>query len=104
MNDKPTVPAIVCTLKPKELATRRLEWSDLSALAVSFEQLPNGVASSYPLELRDDIEDLVDRERSCCGSWMDSALGEVHGLLRLELTTSNPDGVAVIHAMTSTAD
>lgn len=92
-------PPIVCTLDDRELAKRGLEWSDLGALALTTERLDRGIASTYPLEIADQVEDLATRESSCCGTWLSTAVNRTNDVVRLELTTENPDGLAVILAM-----
>jgi len=94
-----TVPPVVCTLAPAELAERGLEWSDLAGLSLTSEQIEDGVASTYPLEVADAVMDLANREASCCGSWLNCSAREVDGVIRLELTTRNPEGLAVITKM-----
>ncbi len=90
---------VVCTLTIKALAERTLEWSDLAQLVVQREELPNGVASTYSLADADEIEDLAGRELQCCGSWLDITTERIDGHLQLKLTTSSPDGLAVIRKM-----
>lgn len=94
-----TPPPIVCTLSAAELAERGLEWSDLGPLALTSERIDGGIASTYPLEIADQVEDLANRESSCCGTWLSAAVSRVDGVVRLELTTANPDGLAIIVSM-----
>lgn len=96
-------PAVACTLGQKDLAERVLEWSDLRDLAISAVAIEGGVASTYPADLRDRIADLVDRERSCCGTWLVSKMSPHDDGVLLSLTTTNPDGLAVIERMVAPA-
>lgn len=90
---------VACTLDPKQRAARRIEWADLGSLARSTEPVPGGVASTFDLSLADGIEDLADRELSCCGSWLTITSSRSADTIRLELTAANPEGQAVIEAM-----
>ena len=94
----PAPPPVVCTLTTKALAAQTLEWNDLAPLALSSVALPNGARSTFALEHADVVEDLATREMDCCGSWLDvsATRGDV---ITLELTTTNPDGIALIHAV-----
>lgn len=102
MSTTEPVPPVVCTLTRKELVVRGLEWSDLSDLALTSEAIDGGVASTYPAELTDKLADLVNREMSCCGTWMNSTVEQLGATehrgktVRLELTTTNPDGLDLI--------
>lgn len=91
-----TVPPVVCTLSVGGRAERGLEWSDLAALSLTSERIEGGVASTYPLDLADKIEDLANREITCCGSWLDIASSRGDDMIRIELTTTNPEGLEMI--------
>jgi hypothetical protein len=93
------VPPVVCMLSIGARADRELEWSDLAGLALTSERLDNGIVSTFPLGLADAIDDLVEREQQCCGSWLDASVAAMVDSVRLELTTSNPEGVALIMSM-----
>jgi len=90
---------VACTLNDEQFQSQCLEWPDLNALSLSAEKIVNGMSSTYPLELLDQIEDLASRESSCCGSWLSIDVRTVDDVVRLTLTTSNPEGLAVINAM-----
>lgn len=92
--------APTCTLGPDDRSARELEWSDLGSVAVSTEQIEHGIASTFPLDLYSQIEDLANREYECCGSWLDSSITIAGDLVRLELTTSSIDGRALLDSMT----
>ncbi|MDW3217769.1 MAG: hypothetical protein R8F63_04075 [Acidimicrobiales bacterium] len=91
-------PPVTCTLTTKELAGRTLEWGDLGPRALDRTELENGVRTTYPLAMAGPIERLATAERACCGSWLDIEV-RLDDVLTLELTTSNPDGLAIIRAM-----
>lgn len=100
--DEP-VPPVVCTLTIDKLAEQKLEWSDLAPLALSREDIAGGTASTYPLKLADKIEDLAEREISCCGSWLTIAHERHDDHLALRLTTTNPEGVDLIRSFSEVA-
>ncbi len=91
-------PPVVCTLTTLEMAAQTLEWVDLAPLALSRHDVDGGVASTYPLVLADQIEELASRETSCCGSWLTIAHERGDDEFRLRLTTTNPDGVDLIRS------
>lgn len=91
-------PPVVCTLSLGKRAVQQLEWSDLAPLALTREAVDGGVVSTYPLALADQIEELAAREISCCGSWLAIRHERRHDDLRIELTTHNADGVAMIRS------
>lgn len=97
-------PGLSCSLGPDARANRKLEWVDLAALALSTDRLQHGVVSTFRIELADQIEDLVAKETDCCGSWLDAAIDRADGLLRLELTSSKPEGRAAIHRLSGLAN
>lgn len=93
------VPPVVCTLTTKERAQRGLAWTDLGRLALTSRRIDDGVTSTYSLELADEIEDLASLERTCCGSWLTIATVRSADAITLQLTTSNPDGLAMIESI-----
>ena len=92
-------PPVVCTLSSGALAEQQLEWADLAPLATTHTEVDGGVASTYPLELADQIEALAGREIACCGSWLQIAHERADNELRLRLTTTNPEGLGVIRSL-----
>lgn len=90
---------VACTLDDEQFQKQGLEWSDLGALSLSTERIEGGVVSTYPLNLLDRVSDLADRESGCCGSWLSVNVSQADDVVRLELTTANPDGLAVIEGM-----
>lgn len=90
---------LICTLTPDQRSAQQLEWTDLTPLALSRELIDGGVASTYPLALAEQIEELAVREVGCCGSWLDIAHERHDDHLALTLTTLNADGVAMIRSL-----
>ncbi|GJM39117.1 MAG: hypothetical protein DHS20C19_24840 [Acidimicrobiales bacterium] len=97
-----TPPPVTCTLTTKALAQRTLEWRDLGPLALERTELDDGVRSTYPLDLATPIEQLAGAERACCGSWLDIEVTRTD-VVTLELTTTNPEGLAIIRSMAGIA-
>ncbi len=93
------VPPVVCTLVGGELPTRNLEWNDVAELSLTAEATESGVVSTYPIEIADQIEDLCNREIGCCGSWLDIKTSRLDDVIRLQITTSNPDGLGIIRSI-----
>ncbi len=90
---------VVCTLGVKERTVRVLEWSDLGALSLTSERIDGGVASTYPIGIADAVEDLANRENSCCGSWLMASTERLGDVIRLQVTTENPAGLDLIRSM-----
>lgn len=91
--------AVVCTLGADERTDRGLEWADLGALALTSDRIDGGVASTYPIDVADAVEDLAHRESGCCGSWLDVTTERLGEVVRLEITTGDPDGLGLILKM-----
>lgn len=92
-----TPPPVTCTLTTKELAQRTLQWGDLGPLAIDRTELENGVRTTYPLDMATPIDRLATAERACCGTWLDIRLTRAD-VVTLELTTTNPEGLAIIRS------
>ena len=92
-------PPVVCTLTIGRRERQQLEWADLVEHSLSRCEIEGGAESTFPLELADQIEELAGREIACCGSWLQVAHERGDDVLRLRLTTANPDGVALIRSM-----
>jgi hypothetical protein len=96
-------PPVVCTLTTKSLARRRLEWADLRAIAFDAKELRRGAIVELPLDRYEDVADLVARELTCCGTWLDIELRRKTDRLVMRIITSNPDGVELIRKMAGLA-
>lgn len=55
--------------------------------------------ATFPLDRADDLDELVERERGCCGSWMELTVAHLDHAVRVEVTTANPEGVPLLAAM-----
>lgn len=99
MTSADMAPPVVCNLTMGRRELQQLEWSDIAEHAVTRSSIEGGAESTYPLELADQIEELAGREIACCGSWLQIAHARGDDVLRLRLTTTNPDGVALIRSM-----
>lgn len=93
------IPPVVCTLGEKPLGARALEWADLTGLSTRVETFESGARARFPVEYAGEINDLVNREVDCCRSWLQMSLESTGSFVDLEVTTTNPDGVVVIHTM-----
>lgn len=95
---------MVCTLAGDEEETRHLEWGDVAPLAVMRRRIEGGIESTFPIEMADAVEDLANREMECCGSWLDIKTTRTSDLIRLEMTTANTDGVAILVSLAGISD
>lgn len=93
------LPPVVCELDEAGMTKQVLEWSDLGVAAVSVEATAAGATATYPIAAADRLEDLVRRERACCGSWLDLVVTSSDDVVRVELVAADPEGVRVIHAL-----
>lgn len=98
MTDQTANP-VACELGDKAKADQVLEWTDLGPLAISTVAIAGGVKSTYPLHVADRLEDLVDRENQCCGSWLHASTTRLPDAIRLEITTTNADGLTLIETL-----
>ena len=86
---------VVCTLGPTDRSDQEQEWVDLQALALSTERIDGGVTSTFPLQLAARVEDLARREEACC-NWLACTVDRTPDGVRLRVTTTASEGVAVI--------
>lgn len=89
---------VACTLTTKQLAARRLDWADLHRHAVSVVAVPRGAAVMLPGSLAPDVARLVAAERRCC-AFLTITTERIDGLVRLEITSENPDGRPIAAAL-----
>ena len=89
---------VVCTLTTKQLAERVVEWSDLHRHALSVARVDGGAALMLPGSLAADVEALAAAERQCC-AFLTITTERIDGLLRLEVTSANPDGRSIAEAI-----
>ena len=101
MTDQPA--PVVCTLSPKELQNRHLEWGDIRTLSLTTSAVENGVLVTFPIKLAHSVEDLAERENHCCGSWLSTTTERLEDTIRLEITTQNPEGLPLILSMAGLA-
>lgn len=99
MTSAEIVPPVVCTLAIGRIGPQQLEWTDVATHAVTRVAIAGGAESTFPLDLADQIEELAAREMACCGSWLEISHERIGDALRLRLTTTNPEGVALIRSM-----
>ena len=95
-------PPVICMLDPTQRSSQKLEWSDISSLALTIERMDTGVRATFALDRQAQLQDLADREQDCCGSWLSVEISSSDAGLVLDVTTENPDGVALIHTMLPT--
>lgn len=89
---------IACSLPLREAAKQAGEWTDLHSQTVASEPIDGGHVVEYPIELADQVEDLVAREAACC-AWLSLSTSRKPRTIRLELHSDNPDAGPVIKAL-----
>ena len=91
-----------CTVTPQQAESHSLAWAQLKNCARAIEPLNGGAVMVFPKELADHVEQLAAQESSCC-SFLAIATHRNGDEIRLEMTASDPDGVAAIVAMVGLA-
>lgn len=89
---------IACSLPLREAAEQAGEWSDLQNHALSYEPISGGVVVTYPGQMADRVERLVEREAACC-AWLSLATTRSSDDIVVSLTSENPDAGPVIRAL-----
>jgi hypothetical protein len=93
---------VVCTLTTKDAANQIDQWSELRNHATRIEPLPTGARMYFPAAMRPLIDDLVRREAACC-SFVDFLTAGSGDEVMLEVTSPDPDALAVISLLTGLA-
>jgi hypothetical protein len=94
---------VVCTLSSGQAGYRLAEWSDLRRAATSIEKLADGARFRLPATFVDDATELADRELQCC-SFLDIEFTDLTGETEMTVTSTNPDGVPVVHLLAGLTD
>ncbi len=89
---------ISCSLPTVDAARQSLEWLDLRRHAIRTERLDDGIAMTFGVDLADSIEDLADREASCCG-FLSIITTRTESEIRLAVTSQDPDVLPVIELL-----
>ncbi|MDQ6884398.1 MAG: hypothetical protein M3077_09230 [Candidatus Dormibacteraeota bacterium] len=91
--DRPTDPAIACTLTDADLADREAAWLKLRPFVATSESIAGGLELSFRAVpgLRDSLAELVRLEAECC-AWMTFAMVDSPGSVRLSITGIGEDG------------
>ena len=89
---------IACSLPPADVARQGLEWNELSGLATATEHIDGGVAMTFGIAQTQRVEDLAAREATCC-SFLSFTTTRDGDVLRLEITSRNPDALPAIEAL-----
>lgn len=92
--DRSTIP-VACSLSTNDAARQVLEWAELRSRARSTEPLDDGASMTFPDEFADAVDDLARREAACC-AFLTINTTQRDGVVVVEITTANPDGVGVI--------
>lgn len=100
MDPEPDVTSpIACTLGSERAADQLLEWGQLHQHAKAVEPIEHGVRMTFNSDLSEIVNDLARREAACC-SFLTISTQTEDGLLRLDVTSENPDAAPVIAMLT----
>ena len=94
----PPIPE-ACTLSREAAEDQALEWVDLRTVATSAAAIPSGVRLTFRPSLFSAIEDLVERERTCC-SFLSFDLAHGRDEVVLEVTGESSDAQRTINSFT----
>ncbi len=94
-----TYQPVACSLLTDEAAVQILDWANLQRQVVGIERLEQGVAMTFSIELADSVEDLAAREAECC-PFLSIATSRSDDLVRLEITSDDPNASEVIELLT----
>jgi hypothetical protein len=89
---------IACSLPLRDAARQAGEWTDLHDRIVRLDYADGKYVVEYPIGMADEVEDLAEREASCC-AWLSIATSRQPETIRLELQSENPDARPVIEAL-----
>jgi hypothetical protein len=92
---------VACSLTTADAARQALEWTDLRRHAITIEARAGGAAMTFALDLADDVEDLAAREAACC-AFLSITTNRMADVVRLEITSDDPDAHTVIEALAGT--
>lgn len=88
---------IACSLEGEAFEARTNDWQQVMAGLTVRTPMPGGVELRYSNgDLREHLQDLVDRETECC-PWMSMRLTDHDGGLSLSISSLDPMGEREIH-------
>lgn len=90
---------LACALPDRQRSDQIAEWQALSAHASVIEATTTGVVATYPVTLAQRVEDLVQREIACCGSWLQITHERDGDDIRVRLSTSSAEGRQMIQSL-----
>ncbi len=95
--DRPTEPAIACTLSDRDLADRQAAWLKLRPYVANAEPIAGGLAFTFRgvPGLRDSLAELVRLEAECC-AWMTFTIADSSKTVRLSITGIGEDGARAV--------
>lgn len=88
-----------CNHTARQAAQHRSGWSDLLEVVLEVHDLDNGLVLDLPAYRYEDIVDVVERERECCGNRLNLSLDRKEGMILLTATSEEPDGASEIRSM-----
>jgi len=100
INESPTESQkLICTLSSDDRVTQESEWVTLCANATSITMRDDGAVADFALDIADELQALVDAERSCCGSWLDLQITHDAESMQVGVIADSPEGVALVHEL-----
>ena len=89
---------IACKLDATEAREQIHRWRKVGAGLITCESAPGGVVMSFHGSVADDVRAVAAIEAECC-EFLDLAVRDVGNQVRLEITSSQPEGMPVIELL-----
>ena len=90
---------VACTLGPNQAANQLGEWQALHPQSLGTERIAGGVRLRLPARLHATVEDLAQREQTCCAFLAISVTDEGDETI-VEVTSDQPEAAPVIDVLT----
>ena len=87
-------PVIACSLDAAGAADQLASWGELSPSAVRVQKTDHGARLWFEAAAASSVEAVAQREAECC-SFLTFSLERDGAGIRLDITSEDPDGVAV---------
>ncbi len=95
-------PSIHCTFEPRDAAAQVIDWADLRAHATAAGVIENGVRLTFPATMTEALDELVQREASCC-SFLTFTVTMTGEDVVLEVESGDPNALPTISLISGVA-
>ena len=95
---QPSKKVIACSLDASGAAEQLASWGDLRPALVRTEKADDGARLWFQATATASVEEVARREAECC-SFLGFHLENEGDVVRLDITSENPEGVGVVHLL-----